>query len=377
MSELDWRPPGSDRVQAKPFWSPMGRSSAAEPDPFRASPADRVRRPGQIPLTLDALGLGARPGIVPLRPLGLGDVMGGVIRAIRGNVGSTMGLAAITNVVFLVPMTAVAAWTGSLSTTVDSGPQLQLMAQYLPMVGTWLSSILLTGFMAYVIGQGVRGRRVTPYETFTQTMRRVGALLLATLLVVGTSLVLVAGAGFAVFLMISGGNDSSTYGMVVGLLVGFVVIAAVMVLALALQTLFAFTTPVVVLERVSAVKAIARSWHLVGSPTRGGFWRILGIRLLTSIVTSVVGQVIAWPITIIVIALLGTLVGDQFDNYYVAALAVLQGMVAILTGVLTTPFIAGVDALLYVDARMRKEALDVDLMRAGHTDEQTWSGVQR
>ncbi len=207
MSELDWRPPGSDRVQATPFWSPGGGSSVAEPDPFRTSPADRDRRPpGQIPLTLEALGLGARPGIVPLRPLGLGDVMGGVIRAIRGNVGSTMGLAAITNVVFLVPMTALAAWTGSLTTTVDSAPQVQMLAQYLPAVGTWLSSILLTGFMAYVIGQGVRGRRVTPYETFTQTMRRIGALLLATLLVVGTSAVLVAGAGVAIFVMISGTN---------------------------------------------------------------------------------------------------------------------------------------------------------------------------
>jgi hypothetical protein len=288
-----------------------------------------------------------------------------------------MGLAAVTTIVFLVPLTALAAWMGSLSTPADSEFGLGVVAGYVPMLGSWLSSILLTGFMAYVIGQGVRGRKVTPSETFTQTMRRIGALLLATLLVVGASLVLLAGTGLVAVVGFSMVNDSSGSAMAVAMLLGFVVVGVVLVLALALQTLFAFTTPVVVLEHRSALRAIARSWRLVGPPSRGGFWRIFGTRLLASIAASVIGQVIATPVTIIVIAVLGALVGNDFESVYFVAVAVLQGLVAILTGILTTPLVAGVDGLLYIDARIRKEALDVELMRAGQANEQAWSGASR
>ncbi len=374
MSDVDWRPPGSDRVQAKPFWSPMGTAATVEVDPFRTPSADRGPRPAPVPLTLDALGIGLRPGIVPLRPLGLGDVLGGVVRAVRGNVGSTMGLAAVTTIVFLVPLTAVAAWIGSLSSLTDTGVSLGMFATYVPMLGTWLSSILLTGFMAYVIGQGVRGRKVTVAETFSKTMRRIGALLLATLLVVGTSSVLIGGAGVVAGVAFAAAADSSDSAVVLVILLGLVAGVAVFVVAMALQTLFAFTTPVVVLERRSAVRAIARSWRLVGPPTKGGFWRILGIRLLTSIVTSIIGQMIATPVSFLALAALGALAGDAVESYYYVALAVLQGLVAIMTGILTTPLVAGVDALLYIDARIRTEALDVDLMRAGQSNDKAWAG---
>ncbi|MEO6021114.1 MAG: hypothetical protein ABIP45_12790, partial [Knoellia sp.] len=54
-----------------------------------------------------------RPGIIPLRPLPMNDVFGGVFRAVRGNVGATVGLAALTSLVFLVPFTALGAWVSS------------------------------------------------------------------------------------------------------------------------------------------------------------------------------------------------------------------------------------------------------------------------
>ena len=43
---------------------------------------------------------------------------------------------------------------------------------------------------------------------------------------------------------------------------------------------------------------------------------------------------------------------------------VTTGIAGLLTGALTTPFSAGVDALLYVDARIRTEGLDVRLIQA-------------
>lgn len=366
MEQVDWRAPGSDRTHASSSWSPLAeKPSSPEPDPFRVGAV--VAGPGGAAgLVRGFPSLALRPGIVPMRPLSLGDMYSGVIRAIRGNVGSTMGLAAGTTAAFLVPMTALAAWVSGQTVTYDITVTLGSLAGYIPSIGSWLSSILLAGFMAYVVGQGVLGRRVTPAETLRNTMRRIGALLLATFLIVGSGLVV---GGLAFFLLVGlamagGSSDSGDMAVLVGVLV---VLPVVMVAVLVLQTYFSFTTPSIVLERLSAPRAIARSWRLVGPPNRSGFWRILGIRILTSIVSGVIGQLVATPMTTMAAILLGLGVSESIGSMYLMGLTVLQGVVAMLTGILVTPFVAGVDAVLYIDARIRREALDVQLLNAGPT----------
>jgi hypothetical protein len=373
MTGLDWRAPGSDRMRAAPSWSPISvQRSSVEVDPFRrVEGADTPAGPVDW---REIAGLALRPGIIPLRPLRLGDVYGGVVRAVRGNVGSTMGLAAGTTLVFLVPLTAFAAWLGNQTSLDSYGTTNGVLAQYIPQVGTWLSSVPLAAFMAYVIGQGVLGRKVTAQETFRAVMRRIGHLLLATILVVGSSILVAAIGIVPLVLALVAANSSDTAGAGV-LLLGLLLVPLAVVVALALQTYFSFTTPVVVLERLSAGKAVARSWRLVGPPTRKGFWRILGIRLLTSIATSIIGQVVATPMTLIGVVLLSLLAGDHINLVIYGAMAILQGAVAFLSGILTTPLIAGVDAMLYVDARIRREALDVQLLHAGPGGRAAWSGA--
>ena len=380
MTGEGWRAPGSDRVHAGPSWSPMTvQRSSVDADPFRTAPMGPGTATAQADMR-DIPGLALRPGIVPLRPLRLGDVFGGVVRAVRGNVGSTMGLAVGTTMVFLLPMTALAAWLGSQTSLYAYESDYGLLSTYIPPIGTWLSSILLAAFMAYVIGQGVLGRKVTAKETFRQVMRRIGQLLLATFLVVGSTLVVAAVGIVPVVVLVvnaSSGSASASSAGVSALLLGLVLIPVGIVVGLALQTYFSFTTPVVVLEHLSAGRAIARSWRLVGPPTRKGFWRILGIRLLTSVATTIIGQVVATPMTLIGTVLLTVVAGENFQLVYYAAAAVLQGAVSILSGILTTPLVAGVDAMLYVDARIRKEALDVQLLHAGSGGRAAWVGALR
>jgi len=376
MSSPVWRAPGSGRAPVRPSWTPTAKREASlELDAFR-SPQTRFvgAAPAREPEGLAWLEL--RPGIVPLRPLRLGDVYGGVVRAIRGNVGSTMGLAAGTTVVFLLPLTALGAWMGSLSTldSVDLG--IGMFAPYVPMLGSWLSSILLAGFMAYVIGQGVLGRRVTPRQTLSATVRRIGALLLATLLVVGTMVVLPALVLVAAFLGVAAAGSSDTGTAALLGLVGLGVPAA-LVVGLLLQSYFAFTTSAVVLERLPAVRAIRRSWALVGSPLRSGFWRILGTRVLTSVIAGTISQMISTPMSMIGLVLVAVVSGDSLASSYFVITAVLQGVVAILSGILTTPLVAGVDAMLYIDARIRREALDVQLVHADQGDRPIWQGAWR
>lgn len=63
-----------------------------------------------------------RPGIVPLRPLNLGDIFPGVIASIRGNPKATMGLTLLICLAFLVPFTALGAWVASTNTPCSPAP---------------------------------------------------------------------------------------------------------------------------------------------------------------------------------------------------------------------------------------------------------------
>ena len=94
-------PPG---YAAPPPGYPAPSSGYATPPPGYAAPP-----PGGPRIA----GLEFRPGIIPLRPLTLGDLYGAVTKAIRGNVAATIGLAVVTSLVCLVPTTALGAWIAS------------------------------------------------------------------------------------------------------------------------------------------------------------------------------------------------------------------------------------------------------------------------
>ena len=109
---------------------------AAPPRPRPPAPGMPGRPAYAAPLRAPrAAGLEFRPGIIPLRPLTLGDIYGAVTKAIRGNVAATMGLALITSLICLVPTTALGAWLASMETTdfmTGDGGELGPGRSYLP-----------------------------------------------------------------------------------------------------------------------------------------------------------------------------------------------------------------------------------------------------
>jgi uncharacterized membrane protein len=120
---------------------------------------------------------------------------------------------------------------------------------------------------------------------------------------------------------------------------------------------WAVAAPALLLENLGVFAALTRSYRLV----RGNFWRVLGIGLLTALITGIMRQVFTVPF-----ALIGALLGlTQNDGGFGAALIqILVGDIGtILAGAVLYPFTAGVSALLYLDLRMRREGLDVDLIR--------------
>lgn len=383
MSDQGWTAPGgaSGRPDPGPY---AGRPGPAHPSPQpgawpqpTAPPAPQPQwqkpmQPPQQPRYLDF-----RPGIIPLRPLTMNDLFGGVFRAVRGNVAATVGLAALTSLVFLVPFTAIGAWVSSQEASIsledsvasDSAGVMGTFGSFIPSVGSWFSTILLAGFLAYVVGQAVLGRKVSAAETWRGTFPRIWALLGATLL---TSLVfigtLAAIVVIPVVLLVAAdraGSDGMMVAAVLTLILGLVLGLVAM---LFLWTRLAFVTPSVILENLGVGQAFARSWRLTGG---SGFWRLLGIRLLAAFAISIIGSLITAPLAILGTALLFT--GIPLDQIYIWQ-AVLTGVTGVVAGAITTPVTAGLDSLLFVDHRIRREGLDVHLVQTAQgTAAPPWS----
>ena len=321
-----------------------------------------------------------RPGIIPLRPLTLNDLVGAAFRAVRGNIGATVGLAALTSLIFLVPFTALGAWGSRQEESVtlegsvnsETAGLVGQLGSFIPSIGSSFSTILLAGFLAYVIGQAVLGRKVSAGETWRGTVRRIWALIGATLL---TSLIFLVTAGVIlgvpIGLIVAGGTSGNDGTVAAGIGLLLLALLLLIVTMLFVWTRLAFVTPSVILEDLSVGQAFSRSWRLTsGSP----FWRILGLRLLTAIAIGIAGSLITAPLALIGVGLV--LTGLPLDQMYVWQ-AVLTGVTGVIAGALTTPITAGIDALLYIDQRIRREGLDVQLIQTAQgTAAPPWAAAQ-
>ena len=136
----------------------------------------------------------------------------------------------------------------------------------------------------------------------------------------------------------------------------FLVLSVVGVLVLPLAVYVILVPAVIVLERLSIGAAIQRSVALI----RGAFWRTFGIVLLSSILVAIVAGVLSAPLIAIGLFLAST---GGLEAQASTVIYLVEAGVGLLAGTLVTPFTAGVNALLYVDRRMRTEGLDVTLAR--------------
>ncbi|MGP3911920.1 glycerophosphoryl diester phosphodiesterase membrane domain-containing protein [Nonomuraea sp. 10N515B] len=313
-----------------------------------------------------------RPGIIPLRPLGLGDILDGTIKFIRSNPKSVLGLSAIAALLVSVPLAIGQAFVlntmgGALADPTTPPGELTgvygVAAQY---GGTLISYAiqfvvvtLLTGVLTRILGRAVFGGNLTAGQAWQLVKGRIPALfgvvgLLAAIMLVPMALFVL----LFVLLMtaISAGSSSNgTIGLMIGLIFLFVI--GYFALYLFIRTRFAFASPIVVLEGKGPIEAMRRSWRLV----TGDFWRVLGILLLTSLLVGLVAFVVSVPFT-----LAGTLFGmlgtGSVANAVVSAVLIALG--ATLSAMFTYPFEAGVAGLLYADRRMRSEAFDLVLQTA-------------
>lgn len=306
---------------------------------------------------------GVAPGVIPLRPLSLADIFNGAVAYIRKSPKATLGLTTIVVIVaqlvtLLAQIGPLAAMGGLGSSVQGEPPSTGALAWFsgATLVGvlvTQLASVLLTGMLTVVIGRSIFGGTITIGQTWERLRGRFLALVGLMLLegvVVSAVVVMVVG-----LIAVAGAVGGGVAAFVVGVpLVLLAVLAAVFGL-----TVLLFAPALIVLERLGVFDAIARSFALV----KTGFWRVLGIFLLAGLVTSVIAGAVGAPFSIV-----GQLLTMSPDGVGMSV----TGLVLVAIGgtigqIVTAPFAAGVDVLLYTDRRIRSEAFDLVLRTGAYT----------
>jgi hypothetical protein len=279
----------------------------------------------------------------------------------RATVGSSVLVAAVS-MALPVLLTAILTLTVDMSTDgsgdVSSGEAVALIASTgSVLMGTLLQSIgllLVTGMVAHVVAAAAVGRRLSLGEAWAATRGSRWRLIGLTLLL--GAMLLGIGAGYAaawVVLVVT----APTWVLVVFGIVS--VPAFVAFLVWWWVRVYYLPVPALMIERTGVTAAIGRGFRL----TRRQLWRTLGIGVLTVIVTSIAGAVLAMPFSIGAQVVPLAMSGSQ---YAALVTVVLTAVASVVQTAFVTPFTAAVTSLQYVDQRMRKEAYDVELMaRAG------------
>ncbi|GAA1263539.1 hypothetical protein GCM10009677_13990 [Sphaerisporangium rubeum] len=368
-----WTAPG-DPKDAAPGAVPQGQPPPPghAPPPGGFSPPGGYGAPGYGPPPGYGPGYGhrppqpaLRPGIIPLRPLGLGDILDGTIKLIRSNPKATLGLSAVAAAIGTLPVAIGQAIyyrsVGDLLTGAPArsdadvplgGLASQLGGSILSLVVQFFLVTVLTGMLTRVLGRAVFGGRITVGEAWRLTRSRIGPLIglaLLTALIVAAPLLLIAALVAAVLAAGSGGAAVALVTVVFGLIyIGY---------ALFMTAHLSLAAPAVVLEGRGVTAAIRRSWGLV----RGSFWRVLGILLLTWILTALLGAVLSVPMELAVVLVSVAGRGALWATVLITILLTVSG---VLSAMITYPIQAGVNGLLYTDRRMRAEAFDLVLQTA-------------
>jgi len=313
-----------------------------------------------------------KPGLIPLRPLSFSDLFGAPFLVLRRNPKATFGsallLQGLTTVLSLV-VVGLVTWL-SLSRLSQAAPGEEdaisagaitaiILSFLIPVAVSVVGSAILQGIIAQEVARGTIGEKLPLGALWRRTKSRFLPLIGYTFLLIGVITVFVATAVGLGFVLTSLGG---TVGIVLTVLMA---ILAALVLAAAsiwLGTKFSLTPSIIVLENGRVFASLARSWRL----TDGYFWRTFGVQFLVSAVVSVASQVVATPISILASLVPVLFVGVDSEATMVVATIAAQGLsllVSVIIGAITVVVISATSAVIYVDLRMRKEGLDLDLAR--------------
>jgi hypothetical protein len=285
------------------------------------------------------------------------------VRAIRANPAVMFGLSALV-VTIGVALSALVTWylsailTGQFSDFLGdlgaSGADVgvldqqfgSVIAQYASLPITAVATTILTGLLVVSVSRSVLGQKISVREVLRSS--RVWWVVGYTVALSVAQLVVI-GAWFALVWWLATSE-------MVGATVAVVLLGglALVVGGVWLTVRLLLVTPALMLEGKGFATSIARAWRL----TRGSFWRLLGIYVLVLIITSIISQVVVVPFAV------GAGLTGGLGSMTTGLPLLLTSLGQAVALTVTTTYTAAVVALLYIDVRMRREGLDVELGRA-------------
>ncbi len=372
--ETPWIAPGGAAPgPAAPGPSAPGQSApGARPQPQYGEYA----QPGWIPPQASSQPGWApppKPGLIPLRPLGLGDITAAAFQVIRRNPRPTFGFALVISIVIGVlaaGIVGLVTWavlgridmasTDDVEVIRSGGVFLIAASGFIAAIVQLALSAIPQGVVSIEVARATLGERHTLRELWTWVRPRIGALIGWTLLLGGALALVLVVAVLPVIALVLAYELAAA--IAVAIIIGVVVGLAIFALSIWLGTKLEFVPPLILIERLSIRAAVRRSWAM----TRGGFWRIFGITLLINLIVQIAAQIVTTPITLVG-TLTGTLVNPNQSADAVDTTTLVTAILAILVGIVLNAVIivaqSAVPTLLYLDVRMRKEGFDLVLQR--------------
>ena len=309
-----------------------------------------------------------KPGVIPLRPLTLGEVLDGAFQAARRNARAMFGSALLVqaaSAVVNLALLAVLFGTGLSLTSIASGNVTSSevgafvvgagAAALIAGLLQTLTTMVLQGVLVIPVSRAVLDRGTGFRQMWSLARRRIWALLGLALLYVAAVLIVLASLALVAWGLISalGGGGAALTALL---------LLAVVVVLVWIGTKLLLAPASLVVENLGVFRAIGRSWNL----TTGHWWRTFGTALLARVIVATITGIIAAPV-----AFLANLVSALINPHPTVEqeftqVLVVQAISLVLSGLLgavALAFESGVLALIYVDLRMRKEGFDVVLMK--------------
>ncbi|MEV6160637.1 hypothetical protein AB0L71_01660 [Streptomyces sp. NPDC052052] len=327
-----------------------------------------------------------KPGVIPLVPLKLGDILGGALGTLGRYWKQLLGIGAAAYGAALIVVGAAAligysAVSGHLDRVLSLGaeedPSSDDIVPLLIALGiVWLVAVIalmITTALVYaavpaVLQDAVLGRPTTFSAVWRRAWARVPALIGTVLLTALATMVpaVLMVIGF-IAVVIGAITLSDGSGIAVWVALGFLGALATAPLAIWLWVKFSLAPSAVVFEGQGPVAALRRSSQLV----RGDWWRVFGISLLGIAIAAMASYIIQIPFSFLGMfsGMIGGSTLDDDPNPAAVVVAMSGYVVVLLLGQLIGQLVSAtfpqlVTGLLYVDRRMRTENLGPVLAEA-------------
>ena len=294
-----------------------------------------------------------------LRPLTLGELLDRSFSLYRRYFWTFVGLMAIPSLLTLIVALSLEILPEVARVASESEPDPATIALAIGIGGFAMLAVVIAYWCAYMVALGATtvavadlyaGQTPTIGSAYARMRGRVGRLMLLFVLIMLRLLGIIAGCGVLIAVMTGGAM------VVLGrwaAALGIIAFMAVIVAASFYALRYCLSVPALVLEHVTASEAIRRSVWLV----RGNYWRALVLAIFATLITYAAMAIFQVPFAVAAVA-----AGPESRaGFWLNLVGTLTGTFG---SAISAPLMIIALALLYYDARIRKEGLDLQVMIA-------------